>query len=83
MSENAYEVSRPLKGQRVLLLDDVIATGCRIHCATTAIANAGGIVVGALVLARRYNVSYDQKVQAVWERQEATPFTFSRTWQPV
>ena len=77
-SEHAYDVMEPLDGRRVLLLDDVITTGSRAHCAAAAVARAGGQPVGALILARRYNPDYHPAVSAVWERQKAEAFSFDR-----
>lgn len=59
---------------RILLLDDVYTTGARINSASYAISHAGGIVAGALVLARRINTGYDDRALALWERQQAQGF---------
>lgn len=75
-SEQAYDVAERITGRRVLLLDDVITTGSRVHCAAAAIARAGGQPVGALILARRYNPGYHPDVEELWVRQKATNFSF-------
>lgn len=75
-SERAYDVVVALTGRRVLLLDDVITTGSRVHCAAAAVARAGGSPVGALILARRYNPEYHSSIKTVWERQRACAFRF-------
>jgi orotate phosphoribosyltransferase len=59
---------------RILLLDDVYTTGARINSASYAISHAGGVVAGALVLARRINTDYDARALALWERQQAQGF---------
>lgn len=77
-SEDAYEVVERITGRRVLLLDDVITTGSRVHCAAAAVARAGGQPVGALILARRYNPDYHPAVETVWTRQKADAFRFDQ-----
>jgi hypothetical protein len=76
---SAYEATMDLQDKRVLLIDDVYASGARLQSAAAAITNAGGRISAAVVIARRINPAYDSRVQDQWDRQSALPFTWDRS----
>ncbi len=50
--DGVFEVLRPLPGERVLLIDDVVTTGATIGAAAIALREAGAEVVGAVTVAQ-------------------------------
>lgn len=75
----AYEATIDLHDQRVVLIDDVYASGARLQSAAAAITEAGGQVAAAIVIARRINLGYDARVEEMWNRQSTMPFTWNRS----
>lgn len=51
-AEGAYEVVAPVRGLRLLLVDDVITTGSTIRSSARALVDAGAVSVTALSFAR-------------------------------
>ena len=51
-ARGVYQVVADVRGQRLLLLDDVITTGATISAASEALKHAGADIVDALALAR-------------------------------
>ena len=74
----AFEPTIQLLNQRVLLVDDVYASGARLQSAATAILNAGGLVSAAVVVARRVNPPFDSRIEEHWQRQSTLEFTWNR-----
>lgn len=72
----AFRATPTALGRRVLLVDDVYTTGAHLNSAAQALRAGGAHVVGALVLARRVNPSYNECARDFWERARATPFTW-------
>lgn len=64
---------------RVLLVDDVYTTGARANSAAYALRAAGHQVAGLLVLARRVNPDYDERADALWQRQREAGFDWARS----
>lgn len=77
-SSIAYEGSEALRGRRVLLVDDVYASGARLQSAAAATRRAGGTVARAVVIARRVNPGYHPVIEERWNAAVELPFTWSR-----
>lgn len=65
------------QGARMLILDDVYTTGARINSAACALGDAGAVVAGAVVIARRVNPDYVPRARALWEACRATPYDWA------
>lgn len=63
---------------RVLLVDDVYTTGARANSAAYALRASGVDVVGCLAVARRVNPGWRPEVGALWDRQKALPYDWSK-----
>lgn len=69
---------------RALLIDDVYTTGSRLNSAAAALRKAGHQVTAALVLARRINVDYNERSEALWCDATARPFDWKTSpWLPT
>lgn len=51
VANRTMSLSRQLRGQRVVVVDDVVTTGATVIAASNAVTEAGGIVVGILAVA--------------------------------
>jgi predicted amidophosphoribosyltransferase len=74
----AYDVSDTLAGQRVLIIDDVYASGARLQSAAAAVRRCGGTISGAVVAARRINPGYHPSIEARWNAALNVPFSWAR-----
>lgn len=75
----AYRGDEALAGKRVLLIDDVYASGARLQSAAAAAQRAGAQVVRSVVVARRINPGFHPIVQAKWDEARCNPFRWART----
>jgi ComF family protein len=50
--QGAFVASKALAGKRVILVDDILTSGATIYECALAVSSAGGIVLGAITLAR-------------------------------
>ena len=64
------------RGARVLLLDDVLATGARLQSAASALALAGATVSGAVVVGRLLRF-HDEAAKRVWGQMRQQGFSFA------
>lgn len=76
---NAFRVAPELIGKRILLLDDVYASGARSQSAAYALRSAGVTVAALFVLARRYNPDYSEDSAAVYAAQRGASFSWNIT----
>lgn len=74
---SGFEVTRPVEGRRILLMDDTFTTGATLHSAAHALVAAGATVAAGVVIARKINpdARWANSLQ-VWQRQSASPFSF-------
>ena len=49
---NTFTARAPIQGRRILLIDDIMTTGATLKEAARAVQDAGGLVIGAAVIAR-------------------------------
>lgn len=68
-----FVATRPLAGERVLLIDDTWTTGARAQTAAAAVLEAGAATVAALVIGRFINPGYAENAA----RLASTPRAFS------
>ncbi len=64
---------------RLLVVDDVYTTGARANSAAAALRDAGALITGLLVLARRVNPDSYAQASALWSQQTAEPFDWTRS----
>lgn len=76
-SAEAYEASGAVRGDRILLLDDVYTSGARAQSAAAALEIAGAQVVSLAVLGRRINPSYRPRAAELFEQQQSRRFEWS------
>ena len=76
-SAEAYETSGAVRGDRILLLDDVYTSGARAQSAAAALDNAGAQVVSLAVLGRRINPSFRPRAAELFAEQQGRDFEWS------
>lgn len=74
----AYDASDTLVGQRILLIDDVYASGARLQSAAAAVRKRGGVIGNAVVAARRINPSYHPFIEKRWNVALNESFNWAR-----
>jgi adenine/guanine phosphoribosyltransferase-like PRPP-binding protein len=75
-SDDGYEVTRPLDGERILLVDDTFTSGSRAQSAASRLSLDGGDVVAIVPLGRVINPAFSETVSEYWKQRRKTPFTF-------
>jgi hypothetical protein len=76
--DQAFTVPRRLAGQRVLLLDDTLTTGARLHSAASALRRSGASAVAAVVIGRVIYPEWNENCRRIWDQARDAPFTFDR-----
>jgi len=74
--DRGFTVAAGAAGARVLLLDDVLATGARLQSAASALALAGATVTGAVVVGRLLQF-HDEAAKRVWGQMRQQGFSFA------
>lgn len=69
-----FQVTRDVKGERILLFDDTFTSGSTIFSAYAALAEAGAVIVGPLVIGRHFRPDKDDSSKALYS------WLKSRTW---
>jgi phosphoribosylpyrophosphate synthetase len=62
----------------VLLLDDTLTTGARLHSAASALRLNGASAVAAVVIGRVINPEWNENCRRIWDQARATQFTFEQ-----
>ncbi len=76
-SDGGYQVTTPVAGRRIVLVDDTFTTGGRVQSAASALQRAGATVVAAVVAGRIINPTYGTS-EALWAKQRAKAFRFDQ-----
>ncbi|SMQ71913.1 Predicted amidophosphoribosyltransferases [Agreia sp. VKM Ac-1783] len=76
-STEAYESVGAVNGDRILLVDDVYASGSRAQSAAYALRAGGAEVVSLMVIGRRINPAYKPRAAEIFEAQRQRPFEWS------
>jgi hypothetical protein len=76
--DQAFTVPRRLAGERVLLLDDTLTTGARLHSAASALRLNGASAVAAVVVGRVINPEWNENCRRIWDQARETQFTFAQ-----
>jgi hypothetical protein len=75
-SDQGFNALRRLDNERILLIDDTFTSGARAQSATSALNNAGAIVVAILPIGRVITPGFNPNVMEYWKRQGAKVFDF-------
>ncbi|MET9240950.1 hypothetical protein [Nonomuraea sp. NPDC003709] len=76
--EYAFEASKRVKGEKVLLLSELYVSGGSVQSAASAMTRAGADAVVALVIARLIDQSYNDANRSIWANASAERFCFDR-----
>jgi predicted amidophosphoribosyltransferase len=74
-TDNGYILTRPLSGERILVVDDTYTSGSRAQSAASALS-LGGDVVAIVAIGRVIRPEFSDTAGAYWKRQRRSPFTF-------
>lgn len=74
-SDDGYEVTEPVAGRHVLLIDDTFTSGARSQSAASALTLAGARVVAIVTLERHVNRVYSARMI---DEARQVPFSFDR-----
>lgn len=74
--DDGYRVTRPLDGERILLVDDTFTSGARAQSAASRLALDGGQVVAIVPIGRVIKPGFNEANSEYWKQQRRTPFTF-------
>lgn len=75
--DDTFRVTRPLAGERVLLVDDTFTTGARLQSAASALQLAGAAQVAALTVGRVIWPGRNENCRRIWEESSAMRFSFT------
>ena len=76
--DDAFTVSRPLTGERVLVVDDTLTSGARLQSAVSALRLNGASAAAAIVVGRVIDPGWNDNCRRIWDQARATPFTFDQ-----
>lgn len=76
--DDMFIATRDLGGERVLLIDDTFTSGARVQSAASALGQAGAEVVGAMVVGRIIDPTYNEACESIWAWSTERTFDFER-----
>ncbi|MGH9068136.1 MAG: hypothetical protein ACRD0J_11715 [Acidimicrobiales bacterium] len=76
--DGAFSVRGPVRGARVLVVDDTWTSGARAQSAAAALRWAGAEVPAVVVVGRVVDPLWDRRSAGYWSRHSAVPFDWSR-----
>lgn len=76
--DEAFTVSRRLRGERVLVVDDTLTSGARLQSAVSALRLNGASAVAAIVVGRVIDPDWNDSCRRIWDRARAAPFSFDQ-----
>lgn len=76
--DHAFTVRRPLRGERVLLLDDTLTTGAHLQSAASALSMNGASAVTAVVVGRVIDPDWNDNCRRIWDRARESEFSFGQ-----
>jgi hypothetical protein len=74
--DDAFTVPRPLRGERVLVIDDTLTSGARLQSAVSALGLNGASAVTALVVGRVIIPDWNDNCRRIWKQARETEFSF-------
>jgi hypothetical protein len=74
----AFTVSRRLRGERVLVVDDTLTTGARLQSAVSALRLHGASAIAAVVVGRVIDPAWNENCRRIWDQARETRFSFDR-----
>lgn len=78
-SDSWFTVSRNVEGTRIVMLDDVYASGARAQSASAALRKKGADVTLIIVIGRRINPEFCAEASALWKRQSSESYHLSES----
>lgn len=75
-SDTGYATVEDVAGMSVLLIDDTLTTGARIHSAASALQLVGASVVAAVVVGRVITPEFNDENRELWDEAGQQPFDF-------
>lgn len=77
-SDHGFELSRPVSGARVVLLDDTLTTGARAQSAASVLRSHGALVLAIVVVGRVVNPAHSPLARHWWRQHAMAPFDLDR-----
>ena len=74
--DDAFQPTRKLSGERVLLIDDTFTTGARVQSAASALRRGGAAAVAAVTLGRVIWPDWNPNCRRIWDQASHVPFSF-------
>lgn len=75
-NDDAFEVTRPLREARVLLVEDTFTSGARTQSAASALQRAGASGLAVVVVGRVINPDYSDASRRIWDTAGERQFDF-------
>ncbi len=82
-SARGFSATRPVSGDRILVVDDTFTSGARAQSAAAALHLAGAQVVAIVPVGRVINPAHGPHVASYWRAQSGSPFHAGRCCLPA